>query len=72
MIIWNKIRIDKYRRVFNMAVYTYPAAFLEEVDGGYSVIFQDSLGGFRDTLSCLLLLPLSCVGTIQKPRVLGT
>lgn len=28
-----------------MAVYTYPACFLEEPEGGYSVIFQDSLVG---------------------------
>ena len=28
-----------------MAVYTYPACFLEEPDGRYSVIFQRSLGG---------------------------
>ena len=28
-----------------MAIYTYPACFFEEKDGGYSVIFQDSLFG---------------------------
>ena len=28
-----------------MSVYTYPACFFEEEDGGYTVIFQDSLYG---------------------------
>ena len=28
-----------------MAIYTYPACFFEEEDGGYSVVFQDSLFG---------------------------
>lgn len=28
-----------------MSVYTYPACFFEEEDGGYTVIFQDSLFG---------------------------
>lgn len=49
-----------------MAVYTYPAAFLEEADGGYSVIFQDSLGGCTcgDNIDEAMEMAMECLALV--------
>ena len=52
-----------------MAVYTYPACFLEEPEGGYSIIFQDSLFGAAtqgDTIEEGMEMAMDCLALVLE------
>ena len=52
-----------------MAVYTYPACFLEEPEGGYSIIFQDSLFGAAtqgDTIEEGMEMAMECLALVLE------
>ena len=55
-----------------MSVYTYPACFLEEPEGGYSVIFQESLtygGTCGDTLEEAMEMAKDCLGLVLEDYI---
>ena len=52
-----------------MSVYTYPACFFEEENGGYTVIFQDSLFGAAtqgDTLEEAMAMAMDCLALVLE------